>query len=46
MMVRYIWLRDLSDGQFLFRYAISMTVGFIRLRDLNDRWFYSVTRSQ
>jgi len=46
MTVEFIWLRDLSDGQFLFGYAISMTVGFAGLRDLNDGWIYLVTRSQ
>jgi len=38
MTLGFIWLRDLSDGQFLFGYAISMTVGFAGLRDLNDGW--------
>jgi len=46
MTVVFIRLRDLSDGRFLFGYAISMTVVFARLRDLNDGWIYLVTRSQ
>jgi len=46
MTVGFIRLRDLSDGQFLFGYVISMRVGFAGLRDLNDGCIYSVTSSQ
>jgi len=46
MTVGFTGLRDLSDGRFLFGYAISMTVGFAGLLSRNNGWIYSVMKSQ
>jgi len=44
-MISFGGLQGLSDGRFVV-HDISMMVGFVQLRDLNDSWFCCFMRFQ